>query len=219
MSHQDGRCASSVETIVVAAGGALPTVGQLTSKRLVVVQGTASGVLTWTLTGLPPMSIVGQSSGTITGAGVAGPTPTSVHATGGDLYLRNLTITGGSPGLLADGGGVVRLDHVSVINNPGTGITIDGSAFDIRDATVTGNGASGGPGILLKNLSTAPTAPMSLTLSTVTNNQTGIGCTTSSDVPATTSGVLVSGNTFTDIAPACNFTSCGTFSTTCGAQP
>jgi len=61
-------------------------------------------VLTWTLTGLPPMSIVGQSSGTITGAGVAGPTPTSVHATGGDLYLRNLTITGGSPGLLADGG-------------------------------------------------------------------------------------------------------------------
>jgi len=41
MSHQDGRCASSVETIVVAAGGALPTVGQLTSKRLVVVQGHA----------------------------------------------------------------------------------------------------------------------------------------------------------------------------------
>ena len=222
MSHQNARCASAAETLVVATGKSLPAVGDLSGKDLVVVQGTASGVLTWALTTQPPMSIVGQSTGTITGVGIPGPTPTPVHLTGGDVYLRNLTITGGSPGLLADGGGVVRLDHVSVINNPGTGIAIDGSAFDIRDATVTGNGSgsAGGTGIVLKNLSTAPTGPKSITLSTVSNNQAGIACATASDVPATTSGVLVSGNTtLGDIGPACNFTSCGAASTTCGAQP
>jgi len=189
MAHQDARCASDAETIVVATGHTLPAVGDLTGKRLVVVRGTASGVLTWTLATQPPMSIVGQSTGTITGVGIPGPTPTPVHLTGGDVYLRNLTITGGSPGLLADGGGVVRLDHVSVVNNPGPGIRIDGSAFDIRNATVTGNGVSGGPGILLQNLSTAPAGPKSLILSTVNNNQSGVVCNTTSDVPATTSGV------------------------------
>jgi hypothetical protein len=218
MSHQNARCASAAETLVVATGKSLPAVGDLSGKDLVVVQGTASGVLTWALTTQPPMSIVGQSTGTITANGVLA---VSVHVTGGDVYIRNLTITGGSPGLLADGGGVVRLDHVSVINNPGTGIAIDGSAFDIRDATVTGNGSgsAGGTGIVLKNLSTAPTGPKSITLSTVSNNQTGVGCSTTSDAPATTSGVLVSGNPFADIIAACNFTSCGAASTTCGAQP
>jgi len=217
MAHQDARCASDAETIVVATGHTLPAVGDLTGKRLVVVRGTASGVLTWTLATQPPMSIVGQSSGTINGNGVSGATP--VHVTGGDVYIRNLTITGGSPGLQADGGGVVRLDHVSVINNPGAGILIDGSAFDIRNATVTGNGTSVGEGTRLKNLSTAPTGPRSITLSTVSNNLGyGILCLTTSDDPATTSGVLVSGN-LTDFSLACNFTSCGTASTTCGAQP
>ena len=219
MAHQDARCASDAETVVVTAGGTLPTVSSLSGKNLVVVRGTASGVLTWTLTTQPQMSIVGQSTGTINGNGAL---VISVHLTGGDVYIRNLTVTGGSPGLLADGGGVVRLDHVSVSNNPTTGIAINGSAFDIRNTTVTGNGGggSGGTGIVLQNLSTAPATPRSLTLSTVTNNQAGIACTTTSDVPATTSGVLASGNTtLGDIGPACNFTSCGSASTTCGAQP
>ena len=220
MAHQDARCASDAETIVVATGHTLPAVGDLTGKRLVVVRGTASGVLTWTLATQPPMSIVGQNSGTINGNGVPGATP--VHVTGGEVYIRNLTITGGSPGLQADGGGVVRLDHVSVISNPTTGIAIDGSAFDIRDTTVTGNGSgsAGGTGIVLKNLSSAPTGPKSITSSTVSNNQAGITCNTASDVPSTTSGVLVSGNTpLPDISSTCNFSSCGTASTTCGAQP
>ncbi len=58
----------------------------------------------------------------------------------------------------------------------------------------------------------------SLQLVTVQNNKnTGITCSASSMTGAT--GVLATGNTGSDIAPACNFTSCSPASATCGAQP
>ena len=87
MAHQDARCASAAETIVVAAGGSLPTVTSLSGKKLVVVRGTVSGSLAWTLASLPQMTIVGQTTGTLSGVG----STATVHVTGGDLYIRNLT--------------------------------------------------------------------------------------------------------------------------------
>jgi len=218
MAHQDSRCASTGETVVVAAGGSLPSVASLSGKRLVVVRGTVSGSLTWTLAGLPQMTIVGQTTGTLSSIG----STATVHVTGGDLYIRNLSLTGGSPGFWADGGGTVRLDHVSVSNNTAGGILLDGVGFDIKNTTVSSNGANTAGaaafgGIRIQN---SLTTPKVLALSTISANQLlGVTCDASTSLSPSPTTVLVSGTTGVDIASVCGFTSCGTASTTCGAQP
>lgn len=218
MAHQDARCASAAETIVVTAGGSLPTVTSLSGKKLVVVRGTVSGSLAWTLAGQPQMTIVGQTTGTLSGVG----STATVHVTGGDLYIRNLSLTGGSPGLWADGGGIVRLDHVSVSNNTAGGILLDGAGFDIKNTTVNNNGANTAGaaafgGIRVQN---SLTTPKVLALSTIVGNQLlGVTCDASTSLSPSPTTVLVSGTTGVDVASVCGFNSCITPSATCGAQP
>jgi hypothetical protein len=166
------------------------------------------------------MTIVGQNAGTITATG----SMATVHVSGGDIYIRDLTITGGSPGLWADSGTIVRLNHVSVSNNAAGGILLDGAGFDIKNTTVTGNGANTGTvvfgGIGVANTPTGAQVPKTLTLSTVTSNQLlGISCATGAMFSPTPAGVLVATNTGSDIGTSCGFTSCGAASGTCGAQP
>jgi hypothetical protein len=220
MSHQDNRCASNDETVVVIPGSTLPGSSSLAGKRLVVIRGAVPGALAWTLTG-PQMTVVGQNTGTLSGTGTA-----TVHVTGGDLYVRQLAITGGAPGLWIDGGGTVRLDHVNVSNNVAGGILLDGAGFSIVNTTVAGNGAVNSldgiwAGLRLQNLPTATTVPKSLTFSTVSGNQqVGIACASATSALLSAGGVLAVNNVGgVDIGLACGFSSCGTASTTCGAQP
>ena len=217
MSHQDGRCASDAETIVVTTGGTLPA-SVPSGKRLLVVRGSVSGTIVWTLPASPQMSIVGQSTGTLTGtAGAA-----TLHVSGGDLYIRAITITGGSPGIWADTGDILRLEHVNVSNNTAGGILLDGAGFDIKDATVNGNGANiaGSAvfgGIRIQN---SLNTPKSLALSTITGNQlVGVTCDANTALNPSPTSVLVTSNTGGDIAGTCGFTSCSSTSATCGAQP
>jgi hypothetical protein len=174
------------------------------------------------------MTIVGQSAGTVA-ATLTGPASTTtetgtIKLGSGDLYIRGLSITGGSPGIWATGG-IIRLDHVTVSNNTAGGILLDGAGFDIKDTTVDNNGSNiyDQPfgGIRIQNAPTSPTTLKSLTLSTAnTNQQVGVSCASGTSSLLTASGILVSGNTGGDITSvACGFTSCGTASTTCGAQP
>lgn len=212
MSHQDGRCASDAETIIVSTGGTLPT-SVPSGKRLLVVRDSVTGSITWNLSG-SQMTIVGQESGTITGNG----TSPTLHATGGDLYIRDLTLTGGAPGIMADGGSILHLDHVSASSNASGGILLDGAGFDIKNTTVKDNAAAGGdPGIRIQNAPTSSTTPKSLSLCTVSGNA-GFGISCTSGTVATASGVLVTGNGGTDITSFCGFTSCSSAGPTCGAQ-
>jgi hypothetical protein len=218
MSHQDARCASNTETVVVAAGGTLPSVASLSGKNLVVVRQTVSGSLAWTLTGLPQMTLVGQTTGTLSSTGATA----TLHVTGGDLYIRNLSLTGGSPGLWADGGAIVRLDHDTVSNNTAGGILLDGAGFDIKNTTVNNNGANtaGAAAFGGMRVQNSLTTPKVLALSTISGNQLlGVTCDASASLSPSPTTVLVSGTTGVDIASVCGFTSCGTASTTCGAQP
>ncbi len=149
MSHQDARCASDAETVVVAAGGSLPSVAALAGKRLVVVRGAVTGDTAWTLTGLAQMSLVGQSSATITGSAGAN----ALTSSGGDLYIRNVTFTGasGGTGLSVTAAGKLTLDHVTTTANAiglscaaGTTVTASAlsatgnTALDITTATCSG---------------------------------------------------------------------------------
>jgi hypothetical protein len=165
------------------------------------------------------MTIVGQSSGTVAGTLTGNGTASTLHVKGGDLYVRGMTVTGGAPGITADTGAILRLDHVSVSNNASGGILLDGAAFYIKNTTVNNNAAAGGdPGIRIQNASTGSPSPKTLSLSTITGNtQAGVSC--ASNTVLTASGVSASGNGGIDITTFCGFTSCTPASATCGAQP
>lgn len=226
MSHQDARCASSAETVVVTSTSAstsasLPGAAVPAGIHLVVIRGSVSGALAWSLAGASPISIVGQNGGTLAGQASA---PT-IHVSGGELYLRDLTVTAGAPGITADAGAVLRLDHVSISNNAAGGLLLDGAGFDIANSSVTGNGpnTSGSAvfgGIRIQGSTGTPGTPRSLSLSTFSFNQLiGITCDGSGAVSPAPTSVLASGNVGADIASACGFSSCGGASPTCGAQP
>ena len=176
------------------------------------------------------MTIVGQGSvtapATLTGPGSSVTTETAtIKVTGGDLYIRGLSVTAGSPGIWATGGAILRLDHVSVNNNTAGGILLDGAGFDIKNTTVSNNGAntygSVFGGILIQNVPSSSAVPKSLTLSTVTANQlVGVACSTGTSLSPTPTSVLVAAPSGgVDIGASCGFTSCPAASATCGAQP
>lgn len=223
MAHQDGRCASTAETVVVTStSGNLPAASLPSGIRLVVIKGAVTGTIAWTLSG-QPTTIVGQDNGTLIGPDTSGTTAT-LKVTGGDLYVRNLAITAGSPGVWATGGAILRLDHVSVTNNTAGGILLDGAGFDIKNTTISTNGpnvadASFG-GVRIQNAPSSSTVPKAISLSTINDNQlVGVSCGTGTTLSPTPTSVLVSGNTGADIGGSCGFTSCGTAGPTCGAQP
>jgi hypothetical protein len=182
---------------------------------LVVIQGSVTGNITWTSTSL---TIVGQNTGKITAATSSAPT---IHVSGGNIYIRALTVTGGSPGITADSGNILHLDHVSVSNNTAGGILLDGAGFDIKDATVNNNDGNLGTvvfgGMRIQNsLST----PKSLALSTITDNKiVGVTCDASTALSPSPTTVLVTAPSGAGDIATCGFSSCGTASTTCGAQP
>jgi hypothetical protein len=237
MAHQDGRCATDAETIYLqnvgtcsesggSSGGTSaipfcsmqPVLGVVGDTRdLVVVRGSVNGATSAFSGGAKQISIIGQTSATIA-AGVNPP----VHVAGGDFYLRNLKLGLSSAiGCQADVGSTLRLDHVNVSGNSGGGILLDGAAFVISNATVSGNGpgtfgAFTWGGVLINNPPGA--GPTQLQLVTVqTNDGGGVSCS------ATVQGIDVSaaGNLDTpvQISTACGFSSCGAASATCGAQP
>jgi len=226
MSHQDGRCASDAETIVVTATSAnLPSTSIPAGIRLLVIKGAANGTLAWSLPASPQMTIVGQTSGTTVGT-LTGPASTAatIKVTGGDLYIRKLSVAGGSPGIWANGGNVLRLDHATVSNNAAGGILLDGAGFDIKNTTVNGNGANTGAvpfgGMGIQNTPTSTTVPKSISLTSITSNQLlGVTCGTGAAFLPTPSSVLATSNVGGDVGTSCGFTSCGTASATCGAQP
>jgi hypothetical protein len=148
-----------------------------------------------------------------------------ITITGGEIYLRNLTIQGSSSpatgmGINATSGTTLHMDTCAVINNPGGGILLNGAAFDIKNTTVTGNGvgttgSTTWGGIFVQSLPASGSAI--LTLASIKNNTsggTGLACVGA--IQGT--GVLASGNTPVDITPSCNITACTLASTTCGAQ-
>jgi hypothetical protein len=189
-------------------------------KDLVVMKGTLADFSIATPS--KTLTVVGQNA-TITPAAATD----GIDITSGTVYLRNLTVqsaTSTATGINAapTSGNTVTL-YVSsskVMNNSGGGILLNSAAFDIENTTVTGNGpgqlgAITWGGILVNSLPTS--GPTTLNLVTVQNNSYG-GVTCSGTVQGT--GVLSTGNTNTvsQIGAACEFSSCTSASTTCGAQ-
>lgn len=224
MSHQDGRCATDAETIYVqdkdctagtgAAGAPLcspqDAPGLFTAnRRLVVVRGSVDR-FQWSLSG-QQISVVGQSDASIAGGGSS-----AIRIAGGDFYARNIIATlSAKPGIVGESNAKIRLQNVTASGNPGGGVYLDGTTFEIRDSTVVDNGpgqtgAIGGIAIVNQ----PATGPAKLERVTVRNNKAvGISCA----APVMATGVLAFGNTAVDIAAACQAASCSAGTPNCGA--
>jgi hypothetical protein len=212
MIHQDGRCASTTETIFVknsssCSGGsgtaASPycdtqaAINAVTSsKRVILVKGPATDVIT-PISSTPSgaqISIVGQSNPT-TSAGAA----IGIHVTAGDVYIRGLTVAGGSSkvGVQVEAGATIRLDRCIVKNNAGGGLLVQaGASFDVANSVFDNNGPGSVGPVAFGGVYLAGAAPASgahrFWFSTIVNNQDrGVVCADSSQ---SLSGMLLYGN-------------------------
>jgi hypothetical protein len=187
-----------------------------TAKRLIVVRGAvqAANYTIQTNGGSPQITLIGQATGSIVGGLYS-----ALVVDAADVYARDISLrVSATVGVVAQNAALLRLDHVSVDNNTGGGILVDGAGFEIRNSQITSNGPGdigGFPwgGIRVQNIQ----GPSLLELVTVqNNNQVGISCSAA----VTGNGVLASGNAGgVDVSPTCQITPCSPASATCGAQP
>jgi hypothetical protein len=158
MSHQDKRCASDAETIYVqnttatcgsgsgAGTKALPlcnaqdAISAVTaSKRVIVLSGPSHYPITTTYTSTSGLySIIGLDSATTAAGAFIG-----IKVTSGDVFLRTLTIAGGSnTGVVVEAGATLRMDRCSVKNNALGGLIVQsGANFDITNSFFENNGS------------------------------------------------------------------------------
>jgi hypothetical protein len=245
MAHLDGRCATDAETTYVGSLTSVPCSDTATNagtagapyctvqrgvlaanakgKALVLL----SGVLAGGVTGLAlsvPLAVVGRDA-VINAADYSD----GLSVTGGELYLRNLTVAGSASRQTGIGVNaqatpgaslLLRVKDCTITGNPGGGILLAGAAFDIENTVVSGNGPGetvGGVsfgGIRIDSM--AAVGPATMTLVTITDNLApGLSC--AGGIQGT--GVLSTGNTVQNIASSCGFVSCAAPNSTCGAQP
>jgi hypothetical protein len=236
MSHQDGRCATPSDTIYIQdqvgcaalAGGVTagsadmpfctmqPAVVALASnRRVMLVRGTvqASNYVIQAVPGGSQVTMVGQQNGSIAGGAYS-----ALIIDGVDLFARDLGFRlSAQPAVVARNAATIRLEHVTVDNNPGGGILLQGSAFQIGNSIITNNGPSADlawGGVRVDTPST--TGASELRYVTIQNNRAaGLSCTG----PVSGTGVLATLNTTGDIGGPCQIQSCPAAGPTCGAQP
>jgi hypothetical protein len=230
MAHVDGHCAVDSETLYVenhtgctdAIGGGTSTtpfcsmqgaVAGLATGKVIVVRGPV-GSATSGLS-VANVSIVGQRSAVIAAA-----LSPAIRITGGNVYLRDLTLSSVSDvGCVAASGSVLRMDHVAATSSRG-GILVDGAAFDIRNSTIQFNNANATSDVVwggIRIQGPVPAAgPRALTRVTISGNAgPGLSCATA--IQGT--GLFVSNNLLSDVSPSCMVTACAPAGPTCGAGP
>jgi len=198
MSHDDGRCATTQETVVVIGTNLQAAIDAAVSgnKALVVVKGdTEKGAYAGGGTG--KLAIVGSG---VARPGVAGGLAPGIAVSGGTLYLRNLSITNSKHGLSVKNA-TLQMRDCEVKRNTG-GILLDGANFAIDDTVVTDNEIGSGPsaqqygGLLVLS----PGTPKALRNVQVLNNKiTGLVCNAAIEM----TNVTATGNVGSDITPAC----------------
>jgi hypothetical protein len=170
-----------------------------------------------------PLTVVGRSA-------IISPVDYAdgVVITSGEIYLRALTVAGNPSGVTGIGVNaqaatgatmVFHMDGCTIKDNPGGGILLVGTAFDIRNSKVIGNGpgqTTAGTiwgGLRVESLPAGGQA--SLSMVTIQKNLApGLSCSAAIQGQ----GVLATGNAV-DIATSCGVVSCAAPSPTCGVQP
>ena len=244
MNNIDGHCATDAETVYVqyspatclnsGTNAGAPSTPFCTARTGVNVAGTTTGKTLVVLTGALADFSISVPSKVLTVVGknaVITPAPSTdgIDITAGEVFLRSIAVQGSSssgsqtnPGINAGTGTTLHINTCAVTGNLGGGILLNGGAFDIENTTVTangpgtalGSGASYG-GIRIDALPASGSTILNLV--TIQNNP-GPGMSCSGTVQGT--GVLVTGNTLSQVGTTCGFTSCSTSDggAACGAQ-
>ncbi|MCG5053421.1 MAG: right-handed parallel beta-helix repeat-containing protein [Myxococcales bacterium] len=232
MSHEDGRCASPAESVYVenvaakcmnaAQAGTLATpycglqegltAAAGAGKALVVLRGPKA-VFGAVYAGPAKLSLVGQG-----GALVAPGAATGLTVSGGQLYVRGVTVKGGTEAGVSVTGANTRLslEQSAIVDNAGGGILVENAQLVLKNSVVARNGpgfsgAAAWGGMLL----TQPAAGSRIERSTVLENKApGILCSTRIEGI----DVFVSGNSTIGISPVCGFDSCSAPGPMCGSS-
>lgn len=231
MSHEDGRCASPAESVYVenvaakcmnaAQAGTLATpycglqegltAAAGAGKALVVLRGPKA-VFGAVYAGPAKLSLVGQG-----GALVAPGAATGLTVSGGQLYVRGVTVKGGTEAGVSVTGANTRLslEQSAIVDNAGGGILVENAVFIARSSTVSGNGPGDVMGLPWGGIRlSSPGAGTRLEqLSVVNNSAPGISCSS----PVEGVGVYANGNPVVNVSTSCGFTSCGAPGPQCGA--
>ena len=240
--QQDGHCATDDESVYVGKNGAgtCSDSGAGSAQMPYCSAVTAVGVAK--RAGKPVLVVLGQVQGPFAVGALSAPLTVvgrsaiispvdyadGIVITSGEIYLRALTVAGNPSGVTGIGVNaqaatgatmVLHMDECTIKNNPGGGILLAGTAFDIRNSKVIGNGpgeTTAGTiwgGMRVESLPAGGQA--SLSMVTIQNNLAP-GLTCSAAIQG--QGVLATGNAV-DIATSCGVVSCATPSPTCGVQP
>ena len=156
MFHQDGHCATDLETIYVknaagcattaGAGGTLAVpyclsqdgINAVVLGRSLVVMRGPDALTEWAVATAPAaaITVVGQSGAAINPGARVG-----VRVSAGKVYVRDLKVSNGSNiGVVAETGAELTMNHCAIAANTKGGILVDAANFDITNTTVTGNG-------------------------------------------------------------------------------
>jgi Right handed beta helix region len=216
MFHDGGRCATTEEAIHVQNGpgcSMTPGVGgtaampfcfsqqgidAVTEKKRVVVLHGPDALTNWTASPVgAPVTVVGQ--GNAMGQGNATIAPgafVGIRISGGEVYLRGLTVSGGTQvGIIAENGAVLRMDRCIVTGNRG-GVLVLNADFDISNTVIAANKGAVVPntatsygGVFLKSALGKTTVFRNNTI--VDNEVIGLVCAESYPIKS----LLVAGNT------------------------
>src|SRR6185436_16742661 len=193
--HQDGRCAADDEVIHVQNGPGCSMVSNIggtaampfcfsqdginavtASKRVVLLRGP-DALTPWS--GLfqgTPVTVVGQLNATIAPGAFVG-----IRISGGEVYLRGMTVAGSTQtGILVENGAVLRMDRCTVMGNRG-GLLVLSSGFAVANSVFAANKGALVPmspttyaGVYLKSAFNKPTVFRNNTI--VDNEAIGLLC-------------------------------------------
>lgn len=146
-----------------------------------------------------PLLIAGQSAATAIINPALGSTTPVITIAGGEVTLRDLTITGGKDAGISASAGTLHVHRCYVLNNVGTGILVgNGVAFDIANTVIAGNGGTTNSGVTLGTYN--GTGPSRFVFNTVVNNgHAGVVCTAGYKL----TGILANNNGMLDVSANC----------------
>jgi Right handed beta helix region len=157
MFHTDGHCATPAEVLYVRAASGCSDLGTglvtmpfcspqaavvaLTPARptIVIRGGTITTDRLSYVGGVSRLTVIGQDNAVIGPLGTVAQPLIGITVTGGDVYIRGLSVTGmSSVGILATTGATIRLDRCLVTDNLG-GLAVNGAAFAINNCVFARN--------------------------------------------------------------------------------
>jgi hypothetical protein len=204
----DGHCATAAEVVLLernavdcdpasskfCTSASLAVAALTTQKPILLISGTTPVSTLEISAGVPAQILIVGRGGASIGAG---PGDTAgVHVSGvRKAYVRDIKISGGTVGVLAEQGADLRLTRCTIVQNMAGGIQTRGASYDITNTIIASNDQGDATGGLVwagARLGTVPAGGMTRfeNNTVAANKATGVVCEATQQVK----GTIVYGN-------------------------